>query len=153
MDNTRRADLVITAVNHAVTCNFEEAMAAIAEIAQASDGQQMYGVCCALAETGRQTLVRLYGQQHPETLRALAAPDPADGPVHPAHAFSLRFLTAFVNRDMATCEALYLAASRASGEDFAHSVTSLLGDVARLARHALLEELLNPPAHAAAHLN
>lgn len=153
MDNTRRADLVLAAVNHAIACDFEEAMAAIAEIAQASTGRQMYGVCCALAETGRQILVRLYGQQHPETLWALAAPDPDNGPVHPAHAFSLRFLTAFVNRDLPTCEALYMAALRASGEDFAHSVTSLLGDVARLGRHALLEELLTPAEQITAHLN
>lgn len=152
MKNEHRADMVITAVNRAVACDFEGAMTVMAEIADASDKQQMYGVCCALAEAGRQVLVRLYGNPGPETLWALAAPDPADGPRHPAHTFSLRFLTAFINRDLPTCQALYMAASHASGEDFAHSVTSLLGDVARLGRHVLLEELMGDPA-TTAHLN
>lgn len=139
MDITRRVDLVMDVLQHAVNRDFDQAMRLMAEIAGASNGQQMYGVCCTIAEVGRQILVRLYGHQGPETLWALAAPDPADGPRHPAHTFSLRFITAFINRDLATCQALYLTAARASAEDYSHSLTSLVGDVTRLALHAMEE--------------
>jgi hypothetical protein len=136
MDTTHRAQLVIDVLRHAVAGDHDEAMQLMAEIAQASDGQEMYGVCCALAEAARQTLVRLYGHPSPEGLWALVAPDPADGPRHPAHTFALRFITAFANDDMPTCQALYVTAARAGGKDYAHSVTALVGVVAHLTRIA-----------------
>ncbi|MGW1801683.1 hypothetical protein ACWCQN_38645 [Streptomyces sp. NPDC001984] len=134
MDTTRRAELVMDVVRHAITGDHDEAMRLMGEIAQASDGQQMYGVCCGLAEAGRQTLLRLYGHPSPEGLWALVAPDPADGPRHPAHTFALQFITAFANGDMPTCQALYTTAARAGAEDYAHSVTAIVGYVARLAQ-------------------
>ncbi|MGW3246609.1 hypothetical protein [Streptomyces sp. NPDC001070] len=134
MDTSRRAELAMDVLRNAANDDHEEAMRLMAEIAQGSDGQQMYGVCCALAETGRQTLIRVYGHPSPETLWVLVAPDPADGPRHPAHTFALRFITAFLNGDTATCEALYATAARASSEDWAHSVTAIVGYVARLAQ-------------------
>lgn len=139
MSTTRRAQLVMDVLRHAVNGDHDGAMRLMAAIAQASDGQQMYGVCCALAEAARQTLVRLYGHPAPEALWALVAPDPADGPRHPAHTFALRFITAFANGDMPSCQALYVAAVRASGEDYAHSVTALVGVVAHLTQVALEE--------------
>jgi len=139
MDTPRRAQLVRDVLQHAVNRDVDQAMQVMGEIAAASNGRQMYGVCCAFAEAARQTLVRLYGHPSPEGLWALAAPDPAEGPQHPAHAFSLRFITAYANGDLSTCKALYLAAANASPEDYSHSVTALLGDVARLARVALQE--------------
>nr|WTB35223.1 hypothetical protein OG781_42340 [Streptomyces sp. NBC_00830] len=139
MNSSLRAQLVMDAIRRAVDCDFQIASNLMGEILRNSEGRQMYGVCCGLADAARQTLVRLYGQQGPETLWALAAPDPDDEPLHPAHTFSLRFITAFANGDMETCKALYLAAADASADDYAHSVIALLGDVARLARRALLE--------------
>ncbi|MGW3657180.1 hypothetical protein ACWD6R_16465 [Streptomyces sp. NPDC005151] len=139
MDYSLRAKLVMDAIRHAVDCDFQIASNLMGEIARNSNGQQMYGVCCGLADAARQTLVRLYGHLGPEMQWALAAPDPDDEPRHPAHTFSLRFITAFANGDMETCQALYLAASNASADDYTHSVIALLGDVARLARRALLE--------------
>lgn len=139
MDTTRRAQLVLDIVQHAVDRNFDRAWNLLVEVADVSTGDQMYGVCCAFAETGRQALIRLYGNPGPEALWALTAHDPAEGPQHPAHAFAQRFLTAYANQDLPTCQALYLAASKASTEDYSHSVTALLGDVARLSRHALEE--------------
>ncbi|WP_327349633.1 hypothetical protein OG772_20335 [Streptomyces sp. NBC_01321] len=139
MNSSLRAKLVMDAISRAIDCDFQVASNLMGEIFRNSTGQQIYGVCCGLADAARQTLVRLYGHQGPETMWTLAAPDPDDEPQHPAHAFSLRFITAFANGDMETCQALYLAASKASADDYAHSVIALLGDVARLARRALLQ--------------
>ncbi|WP_330306266.1 MULTISPECIES: hypothetical protein [unclassified Streptomyces] len=139
MDTPRRAQLVMDVLQHAVNGDHDRTVQVMGEIAAASTGEQMYGVCCAFAEAARQTLVRLYGHPSPEGLWALAAPDPADGPQHPAHAFSLRFITAYANGDMPTCQALYLAAASASADDFEHSVVALVGDVAHLACVALQE--------------
>ncbi|MFD3455797.1 hypothetical protein ACFWVC_26915 [Streptomyces sp. NPDC058691] len=139
METTRRAQLVMDVLRHAAAADHDEAMRLMGEIAQASDGNQMYGVCCGLAEAGRQALVRMYGHPSREGLWALTAPDPADGLRHPAHTFALRFITAFINGDLPTCQALYMTAARASAEDYAHSVTAIVGYVARLAQIALEE--------------
>ncbi|MGW1157803.1 hypothetical protein ACWD48_06155 [Streptomyces sp. NPDC002519] len=140
MNTTRRAQLVMDVLQHAVAGDYDRTMQAMGQITQDSTGEQMYSVCCAFAEAGRQNLVRLYGHPSPEGLWALAAPDPAGGcSQHPAHAFSLRFLTAYANNDQPTCQALYLAAAGASPEDFGHSMVALVGDVAHLARVALQE--------------
>ncbi|MCX4858299.1 hypothetical protein [Streptomyces canus] len=139
MDTHRRAQLVVDVLQHAVNSDFGRAMQVMSEIAAASDRRQMYGVCCGLADAARQTLVRLYGHPSPEGLWALAAPDPEHGPQHPAHAFSLRFITAYANGDLPTCEALHLAAASASQEDYEHSVIALIVDVANLASVALQE--------------
>ncbi|MEU4095524.1 hypothetical protein [Streptomyces sp. NPDC026673] len=135
MDTSRRAELVIEALRYAVDLGFSEASVRMGEIAAHSTGNQMYGVCCALAESGRQTLIRMYGHPGPELLWALIAPDPADGePGDPARTFSLQFISAFANGDLKTCEALYVAAAKGSADDYAHALIALLGDVANLAR-------------------
>ncbi|MET7495079.1 hypothetical protein [Streptomyces sp900116325] len=139
MNPSLRAKLVMDAIHRAVSCDFQIASNLMGEILRNSNGQQMYGVCCGLADAARQTLVRLHGHQGPETQWALASQEPDEEPRHPAHTFSLRFITAFANGDMETCKALYLAAANATADDYAHSVIALLGDVARLARRALLE--------------
>ncbi|WP_324787154.1 hypothetical protein [Streptomyces sp. H51] len=136
MDTPRRAHLVMQVLQHAIDSDHDRAMRLTGEIAAASTGSKMYGVCCAFAEAARQTLISLYGHPSPEGLWALTAPDPADGPQHPAHAFSVRFITAFANGDMPTCQALYLAMANATAEDYAHSVTALIGVAAHLARVA-----------------
>ncbi|MEU6318066.1 hypothetical protein [Streptomyces sp. NPDC047009] len=140
MDTARRAQLVMDVLQHAVDGDYDRTTQAMGEIAAATDRRQMYGVCCAIADAGRQTLIRLYGHPSPEGLWALAAPDPADTCAqHPAHAFSLRFITAYANNNKPMCHALYLAAANASPEDFGHSLVALVGDVAHLARVALQE--------------
>lgn len=140
METSRRGRLAMDVLQHAVNRNYARAMQVMDEIVTASTDRQMYGVCCAFAEAGRQILVRLYGHPSPEGLWALAAPDPDDKCAqHPAHLFSLRFITAFANRDMQTCRALYLAAANASADDYSHSLAALIGDVANLARVALEE--------------
>ncbi|MFF3378097.1 hypothetical protein ACFYXF_34740 [Streptomyces sp. NPDC002680] len=140
MDTLRRGQLAKDVLQYAVNRNYDRAMQVMDEIAAASTGRQMYGVCCIFAAVGRQSLVRLYGHPSPEGLWALAAPDPDDACAqHPAHLFSLRFITAFANRDMPTCQALYLAAASANAEDYSHSLAALIGDVAHLARVALEE--------------
>ncbi|MDX2849263.1 hypothetical protein PV342_12490 [Streptomyces sp. PA03-3a] len=135
MDTSRRAELVMQAIRYAVDLGFSDASVRMAEIAAHSTGTQMYGVCCALAEAGRQSLIRVYGHPGPELLWALIAPDPADGaPRDPARTFSLQFISSFANGDLKTCEALYVAAAKSSADDYTHSLIALLGDVANLAR-------------------
>ncbi|MGW2700856.1 hypothetical protein [Streptomyces sp. NPDC001340] len=150
MDTPRRAQLVIEMLQHAVNGNRDETMRVLGEIARACDGRQMYGVCCSVADAARQSLINLYGDPSIEGLWALAAPDPDEGCQHPAHAFALRFVSAYANEDMETCSALYLAAYRASPTDYGHSVTALVGLTGYLAR-AALEELAadseTPTAH------
>ncbi|MEU6424062.1 hypothetical protein [Streptomyces spiralis] len=139
MDTPRRAQLVIEMLQHAVNGRHDDATSVLAQIAQACDGQQMYGVCCGVADAARQSLIRLFGEPSRLGLWALAAPDPAEGPEHPAHTFAMRFVSAFANDDQDTCQALYLAAMRASANDFAHSVTALVGITAHITRTAVEE--------------
>ncbi|MFF3516145.1 hypothetical protein [Streptomyces sp. NPDC002573] len=140
MDTTRRAQLVMNVLQHAVAGDYDRTMQTMGKIAEATDRRQMYGVCRAFAEAGRQTLIHLYGHPSPEGLWAMVAPDPDDGCAqHPAHTFSLRFITAYANGDMPTCQALYLAAANASPENYGHSLTALIGDVAYLVRAAAQE--------------
>ncbi|MFE4424401.1 hypothetical protein [Streptomyces sp. NPDC056817] len=139
MDTPRRAELAMKVLNHAIVGDADEAMRLMGEIAANSDGKQMFGVCCGFANSAQQTLVQLFGQPAQESLWVLAAPDPAGGPTPPAHTFALRFVTAWCNRDLPTCQALYIAATLASGEEYAHSVSALIGLTVHLARVAAEE--------------
>ncbi|MFD7769884.1 hypothetical protein [Streptomyces sp. NPDC059787] len=144
MNTSRRAELIMDVLHHAINRDYEQAMEALGEIALASTGQDMYGVCCGIADAARQALARMYDAPASEHLWALASPDPADGPQHPAHAFSLRFIAAYLNGDMETCSALYLAAYRASNDDYSHSLIALISDAAHLARVAAQETAATP---------
>ncbi|MEU3342249.1 hypothetical protein [Streptomyces sp. NPDC006668] len=150
MDTFRRSQLVMEMLRHAANGNRDETMRVLVHIAQACDGQQMYNVCCGIADAARQSLIKLYGHPSPEGLWALAAPDPDEGCQHPAHTFALRFVSSYSNGDMETCSALYLAAYRASPADYGHSVTALIGLAGYLARAAAEELAANrdqPASH------
>ncbi|MGW0957294.1 hypothetical protein [Streptomyces sp. NPDC002545] len=140
MDTARRAELAMDVLNHALVGDANEAMQLMGEIAANSTAQEMFGVCCGFANSAQQTLVQLFGQPTQEGLWVLAAPDPDGGPAHPAHTFALRFVTAWCNGDVPMCQALYLAAVRASGKEYGHSVSALIGLTVHLAR-AAAEEL------------
>ncbi|MFB7575372.1 hypothetical protein [Streptomyces sp. NPDC056165] len=140
MDTARRAELAMDVLNHAIVGDADEAMQLMGEIAANSTSSQMFGVCSGFANAAQQTLVQLFGEPTQEGLWVMAAPDPANGPVHPAHTFALRFVTAWCNDDLPMCQALYIAAARAGGEEYAHSVSALIGLTVHLAR-AAAEEL------------
>ncbi|MFB7329797.1 hypothetical protein [Streptomyces sp. NPDC056190] len=140
MDTTRRAELAMDVLNHAIVGDADEAMRLMGEIAANSTAQQTFGVCCGFANSAKQTLVQMFGQPTQEGLWVLAAPDPANGPVHPAHTFALRFVTAWCNDDLPMCQALYIAATLASGKEYGHSVSALIGLTVHLTR-AAAEEL------------
>ncbi|MFF3406666.1 hypothetical protein ACFYW8_10700 [Streptomyces sp. NPDC002742] len=123
--------------------DFSQVAPARSDIAAATDGREMYGVCCALAEAARQALIRLYGHPSPQLLWALAAPDPAEGPQHPARNFSLRFITAYVNGDLLTCQALHQAAASAGSQGYEHFLKALIAGVSDLTRVALEERTAN----------
>ncbi|MGW1626309.1 hypothetical protein [Streptomyces sp. NPDC002172] len=143
MDTFRRSQLVLEMLRHAADGNPHETMRVLGDIARACDGQQMYGVCCGIADAARQSLTNLFGHPSPEGLWAMAAGDPDEGCQHPAHTFALRFVAAYVNGDKEICGALYLAAYRASPADFGHSVTALIGLAGYLARAAIEEVAAN----------
>ncbi|MGW4048846.1 hypothetical protein [Streptomyces sp. NPDC004721] len=140
MDTARRAELAMDVLHHAIGGDADEAMRLMGEIASNSTGQEMFGVCCGFANAAEQVLVQLFGQPTQEGLWVLAAPDPDGGPVDPAHTFALRFVTAWCNGDVPTCQALYIAAVRASGKEYGHSVSALIGLTVHLTR-AAAEEL------------
>ncbi|MET9412152.1 hypothetical protein ABZX90_41520 [Streptomyces sp. NPDC002935] len=79
----------------------------------------------------------------PQLLWALAAPDPAEGPQHPARNFSLRFITAYVNGDLPTCQALHQAAASAGPQGYEHFLKALIAGVSHLTRVALEEQTAN----------
>ncbi|MFK0106472.1 hypothetical protein [Streptomyces sp. NPDC091217] len=140
MDTFRRSQLVMEMLRHAVNGNHDETMRVLGDIVRACDGQQLYSVCCGIADAARQSLIKLFGHPSPEGLWALAAGDPDEGCQHPAHTFALRFVAAYANGDKDTCSALYLAAYRASPADYGQSVTALIGLTGYLTR-AAIEEL------------
>ncbi|MFF3493764.1 hypothetical protein ACFYWS_20695 [Streptomyces sp. NPDC002795] len=139
MDHSQRAAATMQVLRHTVDRDADAAMDLMAEIFAFSDHTQMYGVCVGLAEAAHTALKNVYGQPGPETVWALAAPDPGSGPQHPAHVFSLRFLAAYANGDTAMCRALFGTTLSAAPHDFQHSVIALLGDAARLVRWSLEE--------------
>lgn len=140
MDTPSRSRLVLL---RAANGDFSQVAPARSDIAAATDGREMYGVCCGLAEAARQALIRLYGHPSPQFLWALAAPDPADGPQHPARNFSLRFIAAYVSGDLPTCQALHQAAASAGPHGYEHFLKALIASVFHLTRVALDERTAN----------
>jgi hypothetical protein len=137
MDNRERADLVMQAIGHAIDRNPEATSAVMDQIGYSSDAYAMYGVCCALAEAGRQIMPKILGEQPPDAVWGLLPLGDKPLETEPDRAFSVRFLTAYLNTDKDTCWALFFAAWKAGADDFTRSVITLLCDVADLARLAL----------------
>jgi len=135
------ANLVMEALAHAVSGDSHGAATTLQTIGQNSDGNAMYGVCCALAAAGEHAMRRLYGDQAPQPgsgdLWVMEKITPGAMENDPAKAFALRFLISYANRDTATCLALYSAAWNASDDEYVASVAALLNDVAGITRLAL----------------
>lgn len=140
MDKEATTTLLIEALVNAVDGNAHQAATALQTLGQQSDGNEMYGVCCALSEAGVIALRRIYGDRAPKPgtadMWAMQQLTPTAGD-DPAEQFSLRFLIAYANGDKPTALALYNAAYKASDEEYVDSIGALLATVAGITRLSL----------------
>ena len=141
MSTEDASQLIFEALAHGVAGEADTAIDKLNSVCEDADGPRMYGVCCALAETGAHMLRRVYGDTAPKTpedgmwIMQELAPGAMDG--DPAKAFSMRFLIAWANGDRDTANALFTAATRASSEQYIDSVCALFADVIGITRLAL----------------
>ena len=134
MDHIEIIDRLTTAIEHIVNREIEQAAEEMAEIGKNSTISQMYGVCRALGEMGRQFLALIYGPQPPDGWFGIVPLPGCDLLNDPARAFSIRFVVAASNSDFDTCQALYHAAVQAGDEEYSRSVDMLLFGIGDLAR-------------------
>lgn len=128
-------------LGHAIEGRGDEAARALMAIGQDSDTARMYGVCCALAETGKEILHRLYPAMTWEpngSMWALHLIGPGEG--NPADVWAARFLVAWANKDTANTDALFTAALAGSDDEYGDSICALLVTVAGLGKTALAEK-------------
>ncbi|KUN37749.1 hypothetical protein AQJ30_15815 [Streptomyces longwoodensis] len=144
MGDERLANLVMVALACAIDEDYDGAFRAVSEVGeQAGPGQfQMYAACVAFAETGRQALVKLYGDQAPDLARdqywsVEQLPSP-DGAPDAQDLFAVRFIVAVANNDKPQAMALWQAALRASSAEYIASVAAVLTAAAGLVRKAFL---------------
>ncbi|MFD6375404.1 hypothetical protein [Streptomyces sp. KR2] len=136
MNTDQTAEAVFEMLAHAVAGNTEQVGRLLESIGTQSDGDRMYGVCCALAEAGKQALYKVFGEQPPEHMWALGERSPGALAADPAKGFAARFLIAYANDDRDTTLALFQAALHTDGDQYVDSVCALLAQVASLCRLA-----------------
>lgn len=140
MDAEAASVLVFETLAHAVAGNSDQAATGLQTLGTQSDNHQMYGVCCALGETGKLMLNRLYGDRAPKPengdLWVLEQIKPGALADDPPKTFALRFLVAYANGDTDTAMALFNAALASEGDQYVDSVCALLADAAGLCRLA-----------------
>lgn len=140
LDQDEVAQLVLDALAYAIDRDANRAADVLSTLGTGCDTKTMYGVCCAIAEAGKQMLEQIYGDWVPQPgsddmwVLEQIEPGALDDPVR---AFSARFLTAYCNGDRGTRIALYQAALGAGPDQYAASICALLSDVARISRLAL----------------
>lgn len=141
MDTREASALVFDAISYAVAGDTEQAATAITTLGSQSDGNLMYGACCAIAEAGKLMLQQIYGDQAPRPehgdMWVFEQMKPGTLDDDPPKAFAMRFLIAYCNGDSDTTLALWDAALRASDEEHVDSVCALLVNVAGITRLAL----------------
>ncbi|MFI1562151.1 hypothetical protein ACH4ZX_03655 [Streptomyces sp. NPDC020490] len=141
MSTEEASKLIFEALAHGVAGDRDNAIGKLNSVCEDADGPRMYGVCCALAGAGAHMLRRIYGDKAPKTpeegMFVLQELQPGAMGDDPAKAFSVRFLTAWANGDTDTTDALFTAATRASGEQYIGSVCALFADVIGITRLAL----------------
>ena len=141
MSTEDASQLIFEALAHGVAGESDTAIDKLNSVCEGADSPRMYGVCCALAETGAHMLRRIYGDKAPKTpdegMFVLQELQPGATDNDPAKAFSMRFLIAWANGDRDTANALFTAATRASSEQYIDSVCALFADVIGITRLAL----------------
>jgi hypothetical protein len=137
VDDDTRVSLIMRAIGQIIEQDGPAAADTLTEIGENSDGYQMFGVCCAMAEAAKHLLPKIFGPQPEDTFWVLESLVPGGLTDDPAKAFSVRFIVAWANGDRATAKALFDAAICASTEEYVDSVSALLIDVGGFARLAL----------------
>ncbi|MFJ4469507.1 hypothetical protein ACIP2X_18715 [Streptomyces sp. NPDC089424] len=100
-------------------------------ITEHGDSADLFGVCCAAADTGMVALQALFpnagfGPGEEWTLPPAMSDQLADDP---HRLFAVRFMTAYLNGDHAMALALFRAAEAAGCQDRTESICSLLAHV------------------------
>ncbi|MGW3971127.1 hypothetical protein ACWEFD_17745 [Streptomyces ardesiacus] len=100
-------------------------------VSEHGDSADLFGLCCAVADTGRVALHVLFpdagtGPCEEWTLPPAMA-DQLAGDPH--RLFAVRFMTAYLNGDHPTAAALFQAADAAGPQDRTESICSLLAHV------------------------
>ena len=141
MNTEETSQAIFEALAHGVAQDTEAAFSKLNAACETADGPRMYGICCALAETGAHMLRSIYGDQAPKSpedgMFVLHELRPGTTRDDPEAMFAMRFLTAWANGDTDTTDALFTAATRASSEQYIGSVCALFADVVGIARLAL----------------
>lgn len=141
MSTEDASKLIFEALAHGVAGQGDTAIDKLNSVCEGADGPRMYGVCCALAETGSHMLRRIYGDQAPKTpedgMWVMQELEPGAMSDDPAKTFAMRFLIAWTNGDTDTTNALFTAATHASSEQYIDSVCALFADVIGITRLAL----------------
>jgi hypothetical protein len=144
MDSLAASQLVMDTLAYAVAGDADRAATALQDLGVQSNGNQMYGVCCALAEAGTIALRRIYGDQAPNPtfgdMWVMQQLVPGALEEDPPKAFSMRFLVAYANGHRDIALALYDAAYQASNDEYVDSVAALLATVAGITRLAIKEK-------------
>jgi hypothetical protein len=112
------------------------------QIGESSTAHEMYGVCCALAETGKHFLGQIYGDQAPTPehgMWVMQELTPGGLDSDPPSTWATRFLIARANGDEQQTLALFDASIEADGDRHVCDVAALLANVAGIAKLALSE--------------
>ncbi len=128
-------------LGHAIEGRGEQAAQLLMAIGQDSDTARMYGVCCGIAEVGREILRKLYPAMAwapSGYMWAMQQIRPGEG--DPADVWAARFLVAWANKDTANTDALYRAAVAGSDDEYVGSICALVTTVAGLAITARTEK-------------
>lgn len=135
LTDTERAQLMQQAITATIRRDADTAIEALNRIGQNSDQRQMYATCCAFAGAAQHALETISGQKIGEDTIAYIQDISPEGHVHdPAEMFAVRFVTARMNGDDDTAQALFQASWNATMEEHVDSVIALLFFTAQWAK-------------------
>ncbi|MFE4329694.1 hypothetical protein ACFRQM_09580 [Streptomyces sp. NPDC056831] len=127
--------LVEDLVRYAVYGDVDQAAHVLDRVAEHGDAADMYGLCVAVAESGRDALLAL--PTAPDLfLGDVLGLDADTARPDPHRLFAARFLTAYLHDDREITTALYCAAHTAGDPARTESVCALLAQVSGLHRRA-----------------
>lgn len=136
MDNRELSQLVMQCVALAISGDSERSADTLDQIGHNATTNQMFGVCCSLAEAGKHFIAKTVGEEQIVGFWMLEELKPGVLAGDPAEAFAARFQTAYGNDDTDTCLALFQAAFESGAESYVASIASLLANTAGLGRMA-----------------
>ncbi|WP_406501532.1 hypothetical protein OHA04_27340 [Streptomyces sp. NBC_01590] len=132
---TALVPLVDDLLHHLAAGDVDQAAHVLDQVAEHGDAADMYGLCVAVAESGRDALLAL--STAPDTLRGhFLGLDAEAARPDPHRLFAARFLTAYICDDREMTTALYSAAHTAGDPARTESVCALLAQVSGLHRRA-----------------